>query len=252
MVVKCPKCGREVRNSKYCTRCGSKIEMPSEEDAGQERRSAVQGGDTANVASGHVTQNSGMHSDSELEDKPHVVACRLTFIQQITLVLSVVLCCVTVATVCISFFDSDSWGFMSNLGIHYWDEGDVLFTVLFVAFVMTLVTIAWHSVAFLLSGESARRYWINLAVEYGALTVVCLLLTLIDVALFANVDKWGSMDSLGLSLMAFDLSVWGSGQSHIQFSTETVAICVAGVMDVLIGVQVYLNRKSRVLHGQMS
>ena len=252
MVVKCPKCGREVRNSKYCTRCGSKIEMPSEEDAGQERRSAVQGGDTANVASGHVTQNSGMHSDSELEDKPHVVACRLTFIQQITLVLSVVLCCVTVATVCISFFDSDSWGFMSNLGIHYWDEGDVLFTVLFVAFVMTLVTIAWHSVAFLLSGESTRRYWINLAVEYGALTVVCLLLTLIDVALFANVDKWGSMDSLGLSLMAFDLSVWGSGQSHIQFSTETVAICVAGVMDVLIGVQVYLNRKSRVLHGQMS
>lgn len=158
----------------------------------------------------------------------------------------------TVATVCISFFDSDSWGFMSNLGIHYWDEGDVLFTVLFVAFVMTLVTIAWHSVVFLLSGESARRYWINLATEYGALTVVCLLLTLIDVALFANVDKWGSMDSLGLSLMAFDLSVWGSGQSHIQFSTETVAICVAGVMDVLIGAQVYLNRKSRVLHGQMS
>lgn len=252
MVVKCPKCGREVRNGKYCTRCGSKIEMSSEEDVGQGQRSAAQGGDTTNVVSDHVIQKSGMRSDSELGDKSHVVAHKLTFIQQLTLVLSVVLCCVTVATVCISFFDSERWGFMSDLGIHYWDEGDVLFMVLFVAFVMTMVTIAWRSVVFLLSGESDRRYWINLAVEYGALTVVCLLLALIDVALSANVGKWGSMDSLGLSLLAFDFSVWGSGQSHVQFSTETVAICAAGVMDVLIGVQVYLNRKSRVPHGQMS
>lgn len=105
---------------------------------------------------------------------------------------------------------------------------------------------------FLLSGKNARRYWINLAVEYGALTAVCLLLALIDVAFFANLGKWGSMDSLGLSLLSFDLSVWESGQSHVQFSTKTVAICAAGVMDVLIGVQVYLNRKSRVPHGQMS
>lgn len=56
MVVKCPKCGCEVRNGKYCTRCGSKIEMPSDEDAGQEQRGAVQGGDTANVATDHVSQ----------------------------------------------------------------------------------------------------------------------------------------------------------------------------------------------------
>ena len=252
MAVKCPKCGREVRNGKYCTRCGSKIEMSSEEDTVQGQRSAVLGGDTINVVSDHVTQKSGMSSDSESGDKSHVVVYKLTFIQQLTLVLSVILCCVTVATVCISFFDSDRWGLMSDFDIHYWNEGDVLFTVLFVAFVMTLLTIAWHSVVFLVSGESDRRHWINLAVEYGALTVVCLLLALIDVALVANVGKWGSMDSLGLSLLAFDLSVWGSGQSHVQFSTETVAICVAGVMDVLIGVQVYLNRKSRVPHGQMS
>lgn len=91
MVVKCPKCGCEVRNGKYCTRCGSKIEMPSEEDAGQEQRSAVQGGDTANVATDHVTQKNGMRSDSELGDKSHVAACKLTVIQQLTLVLSVVL-----------------------------------------------------------------------------------------------------------------------------------------------------------------
>lgn len=252
MVVKCPECGREVRNGKYCTRCGSKIEMPSKEDAVQERRSAVQVGDTVNVVSGHMTQKSEMRSDSELGDKSRAVVCKLTPIHKLTLVLSVVLCCVTVATVCISFFDSERWGYMSVFGIHYWDEGDVLFTVLFVAFVMTLLTIAWHSVVFLVSGESDRRHWINLAVEYGALTVVCLLLTLIDVALDANVGKWGSMDSLGLSLLSFDFSVWKSSQSHVQFSTETVAICVAGVMDVLIGVQVYLNRKSRVPHGQMS
>lgn len=110
MVVQCPKCGREVRSGKYCTRCGSKIEMSSEEDVGQGQRSAVQGGDTTNVVSDHVTQKSGMCSDSELGDKSHVVAHKLTFIQQLTLVLSVVLCCVTVATVCISFFDSERWG----------------------------------------------------------------------------------------------------------------------------------------------
>ena len=56
MVVKCPKCGCEVRNGKYCTRCGSKIEMPSDEGVRQEQRSAVKGGDAANVASDHVTQ----------------------------------------------------------------------------------------------------------------------------------------------------------------------------------------------------
>lgn len=103
MVVKCPKCGREVRNGKYCTRCGSKIETSSEEDTGQGQRSAVQGGDTTNAVSDHVTQKSGMRSDSELGDKSHVVAHKLTFIQQLTLALSVVLCCMTVATVCISF-----------------------------------------------------------------------------------------------------------------------------------------------------